>query len=97
MSKAPLLGTRHSSSSKNSAFFFSFVALIGLIGILEVISFKQTGQGILLGKIQYYYLPATAIRYDPVSKHEVLAGQFADLTPVDLNLNCHQETLDDSN
>ncbi len=32
--------------------------------------------------MKYYYLPASAIRYDPVTKQEVLTQQFAQMSPV---------------
>ncbi len=33
-------------------------------------------------QMKYFYLPASAIRYDPVTKQEVLTQKFAQMSPV---------------
>ena len=37
-------------------------------------------------QMKYFYLPASAIRYDPATKQEVLTQQFAQMTPVRNNI-----------
>ncbi len=38
--------------------------------------------------MKYYYLPASAIRYDPITKQEVLTQQFAQMSPVRNTIIC---------